>query len=189
MIGQLAEDAPQLRITVVEAEAAEAFRLLAAGEVDLAVSLAVQLPSERDPRFVQSALLSDPLDVALPPGHPLVGATGLRLGDLAAEPWIYGADGPWRDITLAACANAGFVPERAHTAADWTAILAMAAAGLGVALVPRLASAGRGAAAVIRALPDDLPTRQVVTAVRAGTEDAPPLRRVLAQLRATVQAD
>jgi len=188
---QLSEAAPQLRITLVEAEAAEAFRLLASGEVDLAVSLAVQLPSGRDPRFVQAGLLSDPLDVALPPGHPLAEAPGLRLADLADEPWIYGAAGPWRDITLAACADAGFVPDRAHTAADWDAILAMVAAGLGVALVPRLASAARRTEAVVRALPADLPTRQVIAAVRTGTETAPPLARVLDALRraATIQSD
>ncbi|GAA2809390.1 LysR family transcriptional regulator [Kitasatospora paracochleata] len=187
-VRQLMLEAPQLRITVTEAEAAEAYRLLAAGEVDLAVSLAVQLPAEPDPRLVRTPLLTDPLDVALPAGHPLATATGLRLADLADQPWIYGATGPWRDITLAACADAGFVPRRAHTAADWDAILAMVGAGLGVALVPRLASAARRGGAVVRPLPADLPTRQVVAAVRAGTGTAPPLRRVLAALRAaTVQ--
>ncbi|MCG6494844.1 LysR family transcriptional regulator [Kitasatospora sp. A2-31] len=190
-IARLRECAPRLAVQVVEAEAAGAYGLLAAGEVDLALSLAVQ-PGGGDPRFVQSVLLSDPLDVALPPGHPLAGAPRLRLADLAAEPWIYGAAGPWREITLAACADAGFVPERAHTAADWTAILAMVGAGLGVALVPRLASARRGGGAVVRALPADLPTRRVVAAVRTGTEATPPLRRllgVLAEVAATVQPD
>ncbi|MFC9325883.1 LysR family transcriptional regulator [Kitasatospora sp. NPDC057015] len=187
-IGRLRAEAPQLTVRVVEAEAADAYGLLAVGEVDLALSLSVQLPSADDPRFLRFPLLSDPLDVALPPGHPLAGAPGLRLADLAGEPWIYGAAGPWRDITLGACADAGFVPERAHTAADWSAILAMVAAGIGVALVPRLASAGRGGAAVVRALPADLPTRRVVAAVRVGTEQAPPVRRVLAALESAADA-
>ncbi|SDT71581.1 DNA-binding transcriptional regulator, LysR family [Streptomyces sp. TLI_053] len=191
-VSRLREAAPRLTVRVVEAEAAEAVRLLAAGDVDLALSLAVVGPVGRGSGFVETELLSDPLDVALPPGHPLAGTPGLRLADLAAEPWIYGAAGPWREITAAACARAGFTPERAHTAADWTAILAMVAAGLGVALVPRLASAGRGGSAVVRALPADLPTRRVVAAVRAGTERTPPLRRVLAELTAvarTIQSD
>ncbi|WP_441251021.1 LysR family transcriptional regulator [Kitasatospora sp. McL0602] len=184
VVGRLRAAAPQLTVRVAEAEAAEAYRLLVAGEVDLAVSLAVQQPAPGDPRFVRRSLLSDPLDVALPEGHPLAAAPGLRLADLAAEPWIYGAAGPWCEITLAACADAGFVPERAHTAADWAAILAMVGGGLGVALVPRLALAGRRAGVVVRALPEDLPTRQVVAAVRTGTEGAPPLRRVLDELTA-----
>ncbi|MFJ8043355.1 LysR family transcriptional regulator [Kitasatospora sp. NPDC096147] len=181
VVARLRGAAPGLTVRVVEAEADEAVRLLAAGEVDLALSLAVGSVG-RGPGFVETALLTDPLDVALPPGHPLATTPGLRLADLAEEEWIYGAAGPWREITLEACGEAGFTPERAHTAVDWAAILAMVAAGLGVALVPRLASAGRDGGTVIRALPADLPTRRVVAAVRAGTEATPPLRRVLAEL-------
>ncbi|NEE51215.1 LysR family transcriptional regulator, partial [Streptomyces sp. SID8455] len=54
--------------------------------------------------------------------------------------WIFGGSGPWSEITTAACEAAGFVPEQAHSAAGWTAILALVEAGMGVALVPRMAS-------------------------------------------------
>lgn len=182
-VARLRERAPRLSVRLVEAEAAEAFELLACGEVDLSVSLSVRGSAAEDPRFVQVPLLEDPLDVALPAGHPLAAAGAARLSQLADDPWIFGGSGPWRDITLGACADAGFVPERAHTAADWAAILAMVGAGLGVALVPRLLSrAGESAGVVVRALPADLPARRVVAAVRAGAEQAPPLRRVLAEL-------
>ncbi|MER5638348.1 LysR family transcriptional regulator [Kitasatospora sp. NPDC002227] len=142
MAVRLRAAAPELTVTVVEAEAGEAYRLLAAGEVELALSLAARQGVAEDARFVQRPLLSDPLDVALPLGHPLAEVPGLRLAQLADEPWIYGATGPWQEITLTACADAGFVPARAHTAADWSAVLALVGGGLGVALVPRLASAG-----------------------------------------------
>ncbi|MEY9949943.1 LysR family transcriptional regulator [Kitasatospora sp. GAS1066B] len=178
---RLRERAPRLVVRVVEAEAAEAVALLAAGEVDVSVSLNVRGSVARDPRFVQLPVLDDPLDIALPLDHPWAERAGLRLADLAGEPWIFGAAGPWRDITLGACAEAGFVPERAHTAADWAAILAMVGAGLGVALVPRLL-AGGGGPVVVRTLPADLPNRRVVAAVRAGTEQAPPLRRVVREI-------
>ncbi|MCZ0979651.1 LysR substrate-binding domain-containing protein [Streptomyces diastatochromogenes] len=72
----------------------------------------------------------------MPAGHPLADAPGLRLADLAAEPWIFGGSGPWSEITTAACEAAGFVPEQAHSASGWTAILAMVEAGMGIALVP-----------------------------------------------------
>ncbi|MGF1429397.1 LysR family transcriptional regulator [Kitasatospora sp. LaBMicrA B282] len=178
---RLRERAPRLVLRVVEAEAAEAVALLAAGEVDVSLSLNVRGSAGEDPRFVQVPLLDDPLDIALPLDHPWAERPGLRLAELADEPWIFGADGPWRDITLGACAEAGFVPERAHTAADWAAILAMVGAGLGVALVPRLL-AGGGRGVVVRTLPADLPSRRVVAAVRVGTEQAPPLRRVVAEI-------
>src|SRR6478752_2690188 len=138
LAGYLRGEAGQVRVR--EAEAAQAFELLSAGEVDLALSLAAHAPTVRDPRFTLLPLLADPLDVALPAGHRLAGATALRLADLSPEPWIFGGSGPWSEITTAACEDAGFVPEQAHSAAGWTAILAMVRASMGVALVPRMVS-------------------------------------------------
>ncbi|MGW1769238.1 LysR family transcriptional regulator, partial [Streptomyces sp. NPDC002073] len=174
---------PGIGIRVQEAEAAQAYELLSAGAVDLALSLAAHAPAGHDPRFTRIALLEDPLDVALPPGHPLAGAAELRLADLASDPWIFGGSGPWSEITRTACDAAGFVPEQAHSAAGWTAILAMVGAGMGVALVPRMAAA-RAGDAVIRVLTRDRPTRHVIAATRRGADAGPAVGRVLDALRA-----
>ncbi|MFG2834578.1 LysR family transcriptional regulator [Streptomyces zaomyceticus] len=184
-VRQLRSSRPGLDVRIREAEAAEAYELLAAGEVDLALSLAAHAPSANDPKFSRVPLLADPLDVALPAGHPRADAPGLRLADLAAEPWIFGGSGPWSEITTAACEAAGFVPEQAHSASGWTAILAMVEAGMGVALVPRMASAERrgGVGVVMRVLAADQPRRHVVAAVRRGAEEGPAVARVLAALR------
>ncbi|WP_127453973.1 LysR family transcriptional regulator [Streptomyces sp. B29(2018)] len=186
LVTRLREEAPGLELRVREAEAGEAYDLLAAGEVDLALSLAAHAPTVRDPRFTRVPLLADPLDVALPSAHPLAGAPDLRLADLAADPWIYGADGPWSDITRAACAAAGFRPEQAHTATGWPAILALVGAELGVALVPRMVSAEyTPGSVVVRPLEADRPRRHVIAAVRRGAEQGGgPVARVLAALRA-----
>ncbi|AEN09977.1 MULTISPECIES: LysR family transcriptional regulator [unclassified Streptomyces] len=179
------EDRPGPEVRVHEAEAARAYELLAAGDVDLALSLAAHAPTARDPRFTVLPLLADPLDVALPVGHRLARAPGLRLADLAGEPWIFGGSGPWSQITTAACEAAGFVPEQAHSASGWTAILAMVEAGMGVALVPRMASASdpSHAGVAMRVLEADRPHRHVVAAVRRGAEQGPAVARVLAALR------
>jgi DNA-binding transcriptional LysR family regulator len=174
---------PGLEVRVREAEAAEAYELLSAGQVDLALSLAAHAPTARDPRFSRVPLLADPLDVALPVGHALAGAPGLRLADLSGERWIFGGSGPWWEITRAACEAAGFVPEQAHSAAGWTAILAMVEAGMGIALVPRMAAAERASGVVMRVLEADQPRRHVVAAVRRGAETAPAVARLLAALR------
>ncbi|MGW1889148.1 LysR family transcriptional regulator [Streptomyces sp. NPDC002004] len=173
---------PGLDVRVRETEAAEAYELLSGGDVELALSLAAHAPTARDPKFTRVPLLADPLDVALPAGHPLAGSPGLRLADLSGEPWIFGGSGPWSEITTAACEAAGFVPEQAHSAAGWTAILAMVEAGMGVALVPRMAAARRGGV-VMRELGADRPYRHVVAAVRRGAEDGPAVGRVLRALR------
>ena len=176
---------PGISVQVRESEAAEAYELLGAGSVDLALSLAAQAPSAADARFTRVPLLADPLDLALPHGHPLAAADRVRLADFAAESWIFGGSGPWSDITRAACEAAGFTPHQGHSAAGWTAILAMVEAGMGVALVPRMASVrrdGRGGV-VMRELGEDRPHRHVVAAVRRGAEDAPAVGRVLDALR------
>ncbi|MFJ4717133.1 LysR family transcriptional regulator [Streptomyces sp. NPDC088785] len=180
----LRADRPGITVRVREAEAAQANELLAAGDVDLALSLAAHAPTARDPKFTRVPLLADPLDVALPAGHPLAGRPGLRLADLAGEPWIFGGSGPWSEITTAACEAAGFVPEQAHSAAGWTAILAMVEAGMGIALVPRMAAVRRDGV-VMCALGADRPVRHVVAAVRRGAEEGAAVRRVLDAL--TVQ--
>ncbi|MFE9010554.1 LysR family transcriptional regulator [Streptomyces cyaneofuscatus] len=178
-----AEDRPGPDVRVREAEAAEAYELLTAGEVDLALSLAAHAPTARDPRFSLFPLLADPLDVALPAGHPLADAPALRLADLAADRWIFGGSGPWSEITTAACEAAGFVPEQAHSAAGWTAILALVEAGMGIALVPRMASREqRREGVVMRVLEADQPRRHVVAAVRHGAESGPAVARVLSAL-------
>lgn len=177
-----AGDRPGPFVRVREAEAAEAYELLSAGDVDLALSLAAHAPTARDPRFTLRPLLADPLDVALPAGHRLAGTPGLRLADLSGEPWIFGGSGPWSEITTAACEAAGFVPEQAHSAAGWAAILAMVEAGMGIALIPRMASGERSEGVVMRVLEADRPRRHVVAAVRQGAEAGPAVVRFLEAL-------
>ncbi|MFF2012256.1 LysR substrate-binding domain-containing protein [Streptomyces sp. NPDC058195] len=182
-----AEPRPGPDVRVREAEAGQAYELLAAGDADLALSLAAHAPAAHDPRFAVLPLLSDPLDVALPVRHRLAAAPALRLADLSGDPWIYGGSGPWSQITTAACEAAGFVPEQAHSASGWAAILAMVEAGMGVALIPRMASAERRGrdGVVMRVLDADQPRRHVVAAVRQGAEEGPAVARVLAALTAT----
>ncbi|MER5765893.1 LysR family transcriptional regulator [Streptomyces sp. NPDC002082] len=186
-VAALRRSHPGVEVRVRETEAAESYELLSAGVVDLALSLAAHAPTARDPRFTRRTLLEDPLDVALPPDHPLAGAAELRLADLSGDPWIYGGSGPWSEITRNACEAAGFVPEQAHSASGWTAILAMVEAGMGVALVPRMV-ASRAAGVAVRALPHDRPTRHVIAALRRGSESAPAVAHVLAALRAVATA-
>ncbi|MFD6227811.1 LysR family transcriptional regulator [Streptomyces sp. NPDC060232] len=181
-VAQLRTAHPGVEVRVRETEAAEAYELLSAGGVDLALSLAAHAPSARDGRFTRVTLMEDPLDVALPPGHPLRDAEDLRLADLSGDPWIYGGSGPWSEIARGACEAAGFVPEQAHSASGWTAILAMVEAGMGVALVPRMVSS-RASGVAVRVLSRDRPTRHVIAAVRRGAESAPAVAHVLTALR------
>ncbi len=139
-------------------------------------------PQPGDPRFGRFDLGEDPLDAAVPAGHPLARRDPLALADLAGHPWIAGPPGtPCHEITVAGCRAAGFSPDIVHTTLDWTTVLAFVAAEAGVALVPRLGQSAAPPGVVVRRLPDP-PVRHVFAAVRRGSEDAPGVRAVLEAL-------
>lgn len=172
----LGQQDPPVTVRVIEADPEDCFELLLADEVDLAVVVAtVQLPPSGDPRFDQRGLLDDPLDLLLPAEHPLAGRSSVLLGEAADEPWILDRPGrPHHRLVLTACAEAGFTPSIAHEAAEWDTGAALVAAGLGVALAPRLARLPSGYAVVrVPLRGDPSPSRHILTATRRGRRDHP----------------
>jgi DNA-binding transcriptional LysR family regulator len=171
---------PGLTVTGTEVEALECFERLARRELEIALSMESSwAPQPGDPRFARFDLGGDPLDAAVPAGHPLAGRDPLTLSDLAGHPWIAGPPGtPCHEITVAGCRAAGFSPDIVHTTLDWTTVLAFVAAEAGVALVPRLGQTAAPPGVAIRRLPDP-PVRHVFAAARRGSEDAPAVRAVL----------
>jgi DNA-binding transcriptional LysR family regulator len=171
---------PGLVVTGTEVEAPECFERLVRREVDVAISMESSgAPQPGDPRFARFDLGEDPLDAALPAGHPLARVERLTIAELAGEPWIAGPPPtPCHEITVAGCRRAGFSPDIVHTTLDWTTVLAFVAAETGVALVPRLGQTAAPPGVVIRRL-EDPPVRHVFAAARRGSEDGPTLRAVL----------
>ncbi|MFF5207963.1 LysR family transcriptional regulator [Streptosporangium sp. NPDC000396] len=113
---------------------------------------------------------------------------GLSVADLAGETWIGPYPGnPCHDVIALACEHAGFTPEFAHSSDDFSAVVALAAAGAGVAMVPRLAlRAADLSGVVIR--PVAGPERRVFAAVRRGAERHPLLLPLMDALRTTAAA-
>lgn len=87
-------------------------------------------------------LLDDPAEVALPTHHPLAGRASLALCDLASDGWIGAPPGDichaWLADTLR---RGGIEPKVVHYSSEYPTQLALVAAGLGAAVLPRL---GRG---------------------------------------------
>jgi DNA-binding transcriptional LysR family regulator len=182
----LRERAPDVEVVIEDAEAPLVFDLLARGALDLAISMECEsAPAPDDPRFERLALMSDVLDVALPGDHPLAGSDVVRLADLAGEPFVAPPRG-WScdDVIRAGCAAAGFSPLVAHRSGDWTAVLSLVAAGLGVAAIPRLAQAAPPPGVVIRPVEGSAPCRHLFLAWRRGAGRHPALRVVTEALQA-----
>jgi DNA-binding transcriptional LysR family regulator len=180
---RLAATHPDLAVAVRDLPHQEATDALLHGEVDLQIAIVTGGGDLGQDRTTVRALLADVLDVALPQDSPLAAADAVALTTLADEPFVAGADASaCYQITLAACASAGFVPRTRHRTDDWHSILAIVAAGAGVALVPRVAQPLTTPGVVIRPIAGEPPRRHLVTVVRRGCEDAPHLRTVLAAL-------
>jgi molybdate transport repressor ModE-like protein len=134
---------PALAVRLTEQEPHESVPALARGLLDVAV---VQDWTD-DPLAVPDGLarrhlLDDAFDVALPRAHPLAGRGSVAVKELADEDWVGWSVGQichdWLVRTLAAD---DVRPRVVHTASEHSTQLALVAAGLGVAVVPRL---GRG---------------------------------------------
>jgi DNA-binding transcriptional LysR family regulator len=188
-VGRLRETSPGLDLVIRDVESPEVFDAVALGEMDVGISMEHSgAPGRDDDRFARFELMRDVLDVALPVGHELAGGDA-GLTDLAGHPWIAPPEG-WScdDVIRVACSAAGFTPNVAHRSGDWTAIMAMVSAGLGVAVVPRLAQDPPPPGVVIRRLRGEPAARHLFVICRRGAEDHPAIGATISAIRASVDA-
>ncbi|MFJ5532882.1 LysR family transcriptional regulator [Streptomyces sp. NPDC093261] len=90
------------------------------------------------PTVTATALLHEPLDVALPAGHPLTAKARLTPRDVAGEPWITVHDGfPLMATIEAIAAAADRRLHLAHRINEFAVVAHVVAAGAGIALMPR----------------------------------------------------
>lgn len=176
----LRDTEPALRLDVVQADPDESLDLLVAGDADLAILVASPTaPATTDERVEQDLLLEDPLQLVVPVDHPLAGRGEVALEEAAEADWVGGpVGGHHHQIELLACTQAGFTPRIVHRALDWSAYLAVVGAGLGVALLPRLAVPVTEDVSPLTLADSPMPTRRIVTCVRRGSGDHPAVRRL-----------
>lgn len=85
-------------------------------------------------------VIVEPLVAALPAGHPLARQPVVNLAQLSAERFVVFEQhkrSRIRDLTVSACAAAGFSPEIAQEARHTPVLLALVIAGIGVTMLPR----------------------------------------------------
>src|ERR1039457_1836588 len=131
---------PDLSVSLSEQEPHEAIPALSRGHLDVAVVQDWAGDTPAVPGGLSRLdLIEDPFDAAMPADHPLAGRETITLSELAAEDWISWSTGQicheWLTRTLRAD---GTEPRIRHTASEHSTQLALVAAGLGTALIPRL---------------------------------------------------
>jgi DNA-binding transcriptional LysR family regulator len=146
---------PPAGVTLRVLPRAEIPAAVATGTADLGLVDGLAAPS--DPlRLPDVAPLTtegvgeEPVCALLPETHPLAGRTGLRLGDLADARWLDAPDAALPlDRLRAVVGGHGFRPALRYEGTDVRVLCALAAAGHGLALLPRAAAvAVPGAVAV-----------------------------------------
>ena len=132
--------------------------------------------------------MADPLRIALPAGHPLAGGGSggaVELSDLSGERWIAGRPGTHCGaVVMTAARAAGFEPDVVAHGNEFATMLALVAAGLGVALVPGLATAAGAVPGVALLEPRPARNRRIYAAVRPGSGRRAAVAAVLAALAA-----
>jgi DNA-binding transcriptional LysR family regulator len=137
-------------------------------------------------RWEVTHLLREPLDVVLPPRHPLARRRRLRLVDLAGESWISVQEGfPVDDVLRSIALRTGTEPKVVQRINDFGVTEELVAAGLGVALLPRYSTDDRAGRRLLRReLAGVRAARLVESVSRRGALARPATRAVLDALRA-----
>ena len=166
---------PEVELTLAEAEPEEIAPRVHAGEFDLA--LLFEFEGESDTLFsylVRQPLFEDPMFLALPADHALAARRTLRLSDLRAEAWIQtSSSSPCARHVVRSCHAAGFDPIVSFESDDFGVVQGLVAAGVGVALIPKLALANVREDIAIRALSPSSPVRRVIAATPEGPRLTP----------------
>jgi len=173
----LGRDHPGLELRVRELDPADAPDALRAGQLDVALVHDYDLvPIAPDPALETLPLLDETLYLAVLEPRDLAGCR--------EEPWIVGSPGTLcHTVALRSCEAAGFVPRVRHHADDFVTVLALVAAGQGVALVPQLAATDPPPGVVLVPLPSRRRTR---LAYRRGAGRHPLVSACVAAIRSSV---
>ncbi|WP_101524771.1 LysR family transcriptional regulator [Nocardioides houyundeii] len=177
-LAALAVAAPEIEVSLVEAEPPEAAALVRSGAVDLALVFGYQ-EDRAEEALVAAPLAEDPIRLVLPAD---VAAVPRRLAELEDRPWVAGCE-RCRGHLVACAARAGFVPRIRHVTDDYVVVQALVARGLAVAVLPETAlTAFRHPGVRTEELPE-LGSRRIDVLHRRGIERVPAVAALLAALQ------
>ncbi len=180
-----ADHGTRIRLQVVTAEPEESIAALARGDADIAIAYSYELAPRVPPAAVERwDLLTDRVVVALPDDDQAATSPGpVSLDALADRDWV--APHPattCHQMTERACGAAGFVPREVAHCTEFAPMLTLVAAGMGVALVPELATNRLPEGVITRPISPGS-GRDVFALIRPGGDRHPAARVVLDHLR------
>lgn len=134
-LGWFRREHPKVEVTLHEAPVDELIENLLQGKLDLAY--VARDPKPLSDGVVVHATHDEDLTLVVPPNHPLIGQSGVQLGDLADESFIDFRAGRGLDRTVATyCTEANLNRKVAVSATQLHLVNDLVAEGLGIAIVP-----------------------------------------------------
>ncbi len=165
---------PEVELSLAEGEPEEVAPRLREGELDLALLFEFAGESVVEGRMTREELLEDPMHLVLPKAHRLAARQRLRLEDLSGQSWVQtSSQSPCARHVVRCCHAAGFEPHVAFESDDYQTVQGLVAAGVGVALIPRMALSTPREDVAIRSLDPAPPVRSVIAATPAGARLVP----------------
>jgi LysR family transcriptional regulator, hydrogen peroxide-inducible genes activator len=170
---------PQAELIVVEEITPVLLDRLRASTIDVAI---LALPI-RGHEFETTPLLTERLFAALPRNHKLAKRRALSLKDLRSEPFLLLRDGHcFRDTAVAACDRARLHPQVIFESGQFSSLLSMVGAGMGVSIVPEMATEKKPHCRYVH-IADEQASRTIGTAVLRGRSLTRAHHAFLAHLR------
>ncbi|MCW3032967.1 MAG: hypothetical protein QOK19_1046 [Solirubrobacteraceae bacterium] len=183
-IAEFRDAYPEVELSLAEGEPEEIAPRLRAGELDLALVFEFAGETLIDERMTRAELLEDPMFLALPRTHRLAARERLRLEDLSDQAWVQTSQSsPCARHVVRCCHAAGFEPNVAFESDDYQTVQGLVAAGVGVALIPRMALSAVREDVAIRSLSPAPPVRSVIAAAPAGARLVPAANAMLGILQ------
>jgi LysR family transcriptional regulator, hydrogen peroxide-inducible genes activator len=159
-----AKNYPDAKLRIVE----ETTSVLVENLRDLSIDVAILALPLRHKHLELFPIRTEPLFAVMRKDHPRASAKSLALKDLRGESFVMLRDGHcFRDLSIRTCTRARITPNIAFESGQFSSLLGMVAAGVGVSLVPEMAIDRNVSCRYVR-LNDAQATRTIVAAVLRG---------------------
>src|ERR1700689_833696 len=155
---------PDAKLRIIE----ETTSVLVEGLRNLSIDIAILALPLRHKDLELFPIRTEPLFAVMRRDHPRASAKSLALKDLRGESFVMLRDGHcFRDLSIATCTRARVTPNIAFESGQFSSLLGMVAAGVGVSLVPEMAIDRHVGCRYVR-ISDMQATRTIVVAVLRG---------------------
>lgn len=181
----LLADHPDLDVHLLERDPWEAVDLVATGQSDVGVVHSWgEVPLAVPEHVIRTTIGVDVADLLVPSTHRLAHRRSVRPHELRGERWIATPEGTiCREWLMRMHDGSGSLPDIVHRSGEFETHVALVAAGLGIALVPRLGRAPLPPTVHALQVREPEPWRELSVVHRRTMDDSPAVRVVLTALR------